>query len=150
MGNVEEAKKYYNTGLEYLKKENYGKAVEEYNKAIELDPSNADFYTDRGIANENRGLDYAIKDYSEAIRIDPKSAMAHYKRGKIYYIKEEHKKAIKDFDEAIRLQPNILDGYSSRVDAYVNQIESSNGTNLSTGEHLLIKTRRVVKEFFGV
>lgn len=150
MGNVEEAKEYYNKGLEYFKAGDFGKALEKYDKAIELNPNNADIYTDRGLACENNGLDCAIKNYSEAIKIDPKSAMAHYKRGKIYAIKEEHKKAIKDFDEAIRLQPNILDGYASRIDAYVDKIESSNGTNLSVGEQLLIKMRRVLKEFFGV
>ena len=50
----------------------YGKAVPEFTKAIELDPSYLNGYIQRAICYENLGkLDEAIKDYEKALELDP-------------------------------------------------------------------------------
>ena len=56
-------------------------AIEEYSKAIEINPEDASAYYNRG--NKKSDLkDYrgAIKDYSKAIEIDPENASAYYNR----------------------------------------------------------------------
>jgi tetratricopeptide (TPR) repeat protein len=65
---------YYNIGQ-------YQRAIEEYNKAILLEPNNAVTFYRRGLAYAKLGqYQYAIDDYNEAIRLNPNYADALYKR----------------------------------------------------------------------
>ena len=59
-------------------KEEYDKAIADYNEAIRLDPKDAAAYDNRGNAWQAKGeYDKAIADYNEAIRLDPKDADAY-------------------------------------------------------------------------
>jgi tetratricopeptide (TPR) repeat protein len=57
-------------------------AMADYNRGIELDPRDADAYTDRALAKailqDHRG---AIADHDKAIGLDPKNAKGYYHRG---------------------------------------------------------------------
>jgi len=57
-------------------------AIQDYNKAIELNPKDANVYYMRGNAKDNL-QDYrgAIQDYSKAIEINPSDAASYYMRG---------------------------------------------------------------------
>ena len=51
--------------------------IEEYSKAIALDPQDAVAYYNRGIAYYDKGdLDRAIADYDQAIALDPQDVAA--------------------------------------------------------------------------
>jgi tetratricopeptide (TPR) repeat protein len=87
-----------------LERRDYSSAIENFTKAIRLDPKNARAYCGSGTAYEHKGdHDSAIADYTEAIRLDPKLASAHYGRGTAYAHKGDYDKAIADFAEAVRL-----------------------------------------------
>ena len=61
------------------------KALDDYNKAIELDPSFAFAYNGRG--NVYRGFgerQKALDDYNKAIELDPSFAYAYNGRGNVY------------------------------------------------------------------
>jgi tetratricopeptide (TPR) repeat protein len=50
----------------------YKEALDAFNKAIELDPQNADAWYNKGVVLELMGKTYAAEDsYSKAIKIDP-------------------------------------------------------------------------------
>lgn len=62
----------------------YGKcALEEVNKAIELDPKSSEAYLSRGVGNYylpesfGGGIELAIKDFEKAIQLNPNNAEAH-------------------------------------------------------------------------
>ena len=58
------------------------RAIERYSRAIELYPSNAAFYNNRGIAcSKNGAFGSAIKDYNKAIELKPNYAVAYNNRG---------------------------------------------------------------------
>ena len=84
----------------------YDKAIEEYNKAIEIDPNDASIYVNRGRAKQENG-DYreAIKDYSKAIEVDPKYSTSYSHRGGIKFDLGDKRGAIEDFSKAINLDP---------------------------------------------
>ena len=94
---------------------NYNEALASFNKAIELDPKDADAYNNRGIAYDNLGNHkQAIKDYNKAIELDPKNAKAYNNRGGAYGDLGNYKQAIKDYDKAIDLDPKYAAAYYNR------------------------------------
>jgi tetratricopeptide (TPR) repeat protein len=95
------------------------RAIEDYNKAIQLNPNLAEAYYNRGVAYDDKGqYNEAIKDFDEAIRINPNLVEAYCNRGVAYYAKGQYNEAIKDFDEAIRINPNLAEAYYNRGNAY--------------------------------
>jgi tetratricopeptide (TPR) repeat protein len=61
----------------YKKKGYYDKAIEDYNKIIELKPDFADAYVSRGNTYYNKSkYDLAIADYQKAVKIDPNHRIA--------------------------------------------------------------------------
>jgi tetratricopeptide (TPR) repeat protein len=84
----------------------YDQALEDYGRAIKLNPKNA-------VASFNRaGLYYtkaeyedAIKDYDRAIDVKPDYIDAYNNRGKAYQAKGEINNALADFDIAVQCDP---------------------------------------------
>jgi len=103
----------------WYKKDEFDRAIVDYNDSIRHDPTIALVYFGRGAALKQRGdVDRAIADFNEAIRRDPKIPYAHNVRGIVLNEKGEFDRAIADFSEAIRLAPNDVNGYFNRGSAY--------------------------------
>ncbi len=67
------------------KVEGYWKAIDDYTKAIKLNPQDAAAYYNRGIAYDDLGeYQKAIDDYTKAIELAPQDASAYYYRGIAY------------------------------------------------------------------
>ena len=75
------AEYYLESGNTKYNQQDYKGAIQDYNKAIELNPSDAEAYNNRGVA-KGKLQDYtgAIQDYNKAIEINPNYA-AYYNRG---------------------------------------------------------------------
>ncbi len=93
----------------------WGDPLQDCNKAIEIDPNNADFYQRRGCwKQELEDYQGAIDDYKKAIEINPSlylSSKYFYKRGRIRIKSFDYKNALNDFSKAIELSPNYLLAY---------------------------------------
>jgi len=114
-----ESSKYYNSGNAYYKRGDYDRAIEDYSKAIELDPKYAAAYNARGLAYVNKGdYDRAIEDYNKAVELEPKYANAYYNRGWAYYNKGNYYRAIADYTKAIELDSKYANAYYNRGLAY--------------------------------
>ena len=83
------AEEYKNQGNAKYDLQDYRGAILDYNKAIELDPTNVKAYNNRGMAKANANLqDYrgAILDFTKAIELDPTTdAIPYYNRGLAKY-----------------------------------------------------------------
>ena len=98
------ARGYDARGTNYYSNSYYDSAIDQYSKAIELDPNYARAYNNRGLVYSHKGdYDTAIKDFDQAIVLDPKFADAHDNRGKAFYDKGDYDAAIRDHEKAIEL-----------------------------------------------
>jgi tetratricopeptide (TPR) repeat protein len=82
------AEAYYHFSLarNYEESGNFLNAVDEYKKAIQLDPQSANLYIELANAYlRNRQLNNAIREAETAVRIDSESLEAHRLLGSIYY-----------------------------------------------------------------
>lgn len=114
----ENAATYNNMGVAYNNLNENERALEKYNRAIELTPE-AMYYSNRGYTymRLNR-LDKAMADCEKAIELDPDYASAYDNRGDIYYLLQEYEKAIADFTKAIELNPKDKEFYLDRAKTY--------------------------------
>ncbi|HBR22615.1 MAG TPA: hypothetical protein DD713_08660 [Nitrospiraceae bacterium] len=92
---------YLSRGEAYAKKGQYDRAIADYNKAIVLDPNNAEAYTGRGVAYAKKEqYDRAIEDFNKTIALDPNNASAYLGRGAAYFLSGNKGRAISDFQKA--------------------------------------------------
>ena len=113
------AEAYTNRGNAYDGKGEYGHAIANHTKAIELKPDYAAAYTNRGLTYRNKGeFDRAIANHTKAIDLQPDFAAAYTNRGAAYGTKGDFDRAIADFDTAIDLQPDFAAAYHNRGAAY--------------------------------
>jgi tetratricopeptide (TPR) repeat protein len=98
---------------------NYRQAIEDYDRAIEINPDFLDAHNNRGDAYIGLGnYRQAIEDYNRAIEIKPAYADAYSNRGLSYSKLGQYQLAIEDFNKLIRLKPAYADAYYSRGNAY--------------------------------
>lgn len=103
---------YFNTG-------NYDKAIEDYNRAIEIEPdvfAMSPLYVSRGKAYIRKDdTDKAIQDLDKAISLGGGSAEAYFDRGHAHTNKGEFGEAAKDFSKANDLDSDFVYTYMTRV-----------------------------------
>ncbi|MCD8282900.1 MAG: tetratricopeptide repeat protein, partial [Prevotella sp.] len=86
-------------------------ALDDFNRALELAPSNAYIYYDRASLRISAGdTAAAIGDYTTAIRLEPHLAEAYYNRGLLYYEQGDNVSATRDLGKAGEL--GLYDAYS--------------------------------------
>ena len=106
-------------GVVYAKKDDFDRAIEDYENAIGLNPEFADAYKNRGNAYSCLGRhNEAIKDFSKAIELDSNFAIAYYNRGNAYYDLERYNEGIEDYNKAIELNQEYTKAYCNRGNAY--------------------------------
>jgi tetratricopeptide (TPR) repeat protein len=96
-----------NRGLAYKNKGQYERALQDYEQAIRLNPSNANAYNNRGIVYRIKG-EYAraIADYDEAISLkNGDFPAAYYNRALAYADKGEYEQSLRDFDVVMQFDP---------------------------------------------
>ncbi len=88
------------------------RAIEGYNKELELNPKNFKAFGNRGIAFHQKGdFDSAIKDYNKVLKLDPNDAKAYSSRGLAYYEMGDLDNAIRNLNKAIELNPIDSENY---------------------------------------
>ena len=106
-------------GLSAEDKGELDKAIQNYDKAIELKPDFFGAYNNRGVAyGEKHDFDTAIKDFTTAIELKPDFFGAYNNRGNAYFEKRDFDTAIQNYDKAIEIQPDYADAYNNRGNAY--------------------------------
>ena len=88
-------------------KGNYDQAIQDSNKAIELDHTLAQAYINRAYAYNRKGDIYkSIADCNEALEIEPNLTDGYYHRAFAYKALDKKEEAISDFQKFISLSNN--------------------------------------------
>jgi putative inorganic carbon (HCO3(-)) transporter len=91
----------------YAKEKKFDKAIENYVKAINLNPNSFGAYNNLGnIMFLLNNMDEAIKLYKKSIELNPKQVDARVNLGIAYYFKGKIDLAAEQFNEVLKIAPN--------------------------------------------
>jgi|GEM_PF-1424419 len=115
---------YHMRGADLWSSSEYGRAIQAYNRAIELDDREATYFNRRGKCYyDQHDYDRAILDFNVAINLDPTKLYSNYWRGLSYYYKRDYKQAVNDFTEAIDFEPDRAEYYFYRALSFKGAID---------------------------
>lgn len=143
---------YRGKGISYYEAKEYDKAIEEFNKALEISDMNelnVDILSYKADAESKIG-DYrdALKTYTELLEKKKNDAIIYGKKAQVEYALGEYEQAEKDFDKAIRLQSNNYDVYFGKYNMLLNQGRTAEAEQILK-EALVIKTK-TDEDYFNV
>ena len=118
----EELNYYYNRGDTFFDLGKFEDAIQNYDKAIELDSNvNSVYYYNRGNAYFSLGkFEEAIQDYNKAIDLNPNDDLSYNNKGNAYFSLGKFEDAIQDYNKAIDLNPNNASYYYNRGTTFAN------------------------------
>lgn len=144
-------------GEVYFQSGDFNRAMEHFNKALEINPLYSTGYYDRGItflmqgnyqqaiSDFNRSIELnpnnkqaaidrrmayklAIKDATKAIEASPDYADAYFNRGLTYELLGDYPNAIKDYDKTIALHPGDAEAILHRAETSLKSGNSEQAT----------------------
>jgi len=117
---AQSARQYYKAGEEFFDNMNYRDAIEQYTKAVEIDPDYDKAYIQRANAYA-RLNDYenAATDYDRAIVFNEKEAELYYLSGYAYHRQGKNGIALTKLNNAIEMKRNYLEAYQVRSVVYI-------------------------------
>ena len=104
----DEATLFCDRGISHFHNKNITAAMEDMNKAVELDAMNPFRYSSRAYIRANIDIDGAIKDYKKAIELDPEDAVSYNNLGLL----EENLGKMSSAKNSFKIADKII-GYSS-------------------------------------
>jgi tetratricopeptide (TPR) repeat protein len=97
---------YLPNGIRYENKDYLKKAIECYDKAIKLNPTDEEPWYNKGVAlGKLERYKEAIECYDRVIELNPTDEDAWYNKGNDLGELERHEEAIECYDKAIELNP---------------------------------------------
>lgn len=101
----QKAKQFVKAAEEFAEAGNYGDAYAQYTSAINMEPSNWEFYLQRGlISNKLGNFDNAILDIKRAITFEDDNHELYYYLGSSYNLAEKYDSALKVLNIATKLK----------------------------------------------
>lgn len=109
------------------------KALENYNKAIELKPDNVEYRVNRGATYAKLGDGQrALQNLNEAEQIDPSFANIYLNRSVIYNQNGQQKLALSDIDKYLALKPNFPDLWYEKTNLHNSLGQATQGLDAIT------------------
>ena len=117
---AQSAKQYLKAGEDFAKANNYTDAIDQFTRAIDLDPDNDKAYLQRGIAYTRLGEHkLAAEDYDRALVFDGNNAELYYFSGNEWHQYGDNPLALKKLTAALTLKRNFLEAYQVRLKVHM-------------------------------
>ena len=109
----------------------YEQAEAEYQRAIQLDPSNGDAYRRLGhVYEQNNRLDEELAVYKKAIELDPNYFKVYQELGTFYYQRGDLPQAARLYEKCVALAPDEPDALYALGTAYVEMGQFANAERM--------------------
>ncbi len=89
-------------GITYSNLSQPDRAVQDFTRAIQIEPRNGVTYVDRGVAfHALKDYDRALTDFAEGIALQADFALGYISRGHLYYYRDRLEEAAQDFADGV-------------------------------------------------
>jgi tetratricopeptide (TPR) repeat protein len=113
-------KRFFKAGEDFVLAGNYQDAVEQFTKAIDLQPDHDKAYQSRADAYEKLGMiREAAEDYDRAATFLDKKPEVYYEAGRLYYELADYDKAIDRLDKSIEMKRNYVEPYQVKANVLI-------------------------------
>ncbi|KAA1083615.1 hypothetical protein PGT21_001495 [Puccinia graminis f. sp. tritici] len=103
----QEAESLKAAGNQLVSQRDFSAAIAKYTEAIQLDPTNPVYYSNRAAAQSQLGAhDEAIEDALKALEVDPTFAKAYSRLGHGYFSSCQYEKAVEAYEKGLELEPD--------------------------------------------
>jgi len=116
------ARGHNNLGAVYLEKKRYAEAIEEYRKAIALEPNHHNAHVNLSFALATlQRPEEAIAMADRALQIKPDSPAAYHALGKAYLAKGDLAEALRYYEKAVQAAPDYVEAHYDWGNALARQ-----------------------------
>lgn len=115
LNDVEKAQRFLTIGDTYSDLKQHQRAIQAYNKAIELNPEYADAFYKRGLSYlDLERHQQSIQDFDQAVKLKPDFALAYAYRGNAYRSLKLYDQAVEDYGKSIHLNSSYAWVFNNR------------------------------------
>lgn len=127
---------HYLRAFIYYKMDEFGDAIQEYDRILEISPYNELALKYRALA-KLQIYDYegAIEDHNTRLDLRPDNAVAYFDRAYCRGLLHDTQGSINDYSKAIELNPDYKEAYSNRALAMLNLMNDE--TAIATHKYLI-------------
>src|SRR4030042_2298143 len=126
---------YFNLGVDFYRQREISKAIQAYQKVIELDPTYVEAYNNLGIIYQDIGdfdkaleaYQKAIEYYQKALNVNPLHGETHYNIGLLYEQLKNFNLAISHYQKFIRLSSKTYPDLVSKVQRQIEYLMTIQG-----------------------
>jgi tetratricopeptide (TPR) repeat protein len=110
---------HYNEGVAMRLRGENEKAIDEFSRAVALEPKRVESYLNRAACHESVGrVAPALMDYTKAVELGDPSGLASYNRGRLHLALGNLASALGDLTAALRRNPQLVEAYRARSRVY--------------------------------
>lgn len=109
---VTEILHHFNSGVALYHQKEFSKAIQAYQKVIQLDPAHVEAYNNLGIIYQALGeMERAFEAFQKSIEINPKYEKGYNNLGILLFLKGRYEQAQEVFEKGLAINPNNVDSY---------------------------------------
>ena len=103
---------HFNSGVTFYNQKEFSKAIQAYQKVIELDPTYVEAYNNLGIIYQMMGdVDRAFGAYQKSTEINPRYEKGYNNLGILLLFKGRDEEALEAFQKALAINPNNIESH---------------------------------------